>query len=219
MIWRTMDNHQLIESKSHLTEQNSLFMNLTPEIQKKKEPKRLTTAYKVNGVNILNRKNLDSKTVIERIQKRRENHNYIERRRRNYMNNTIWELSKVIPNACAPGQKPNKANILKLALEHILDLQAENQAIRHQLRYYQPFLHDHTDTQININTNLDVLHCSSTTNSIHSNSSSQSNNYSIHSNSSSATNSPSVPSESNFPSMPKPILPFINYYEKPLNYY
>ncbi|KAL4213887.1 hypothetical protein AB4K20DRAFT_1888962 [Rhizopus microsporus] len=214
-----MDNHQLIESKSHLTEQNSLFMNLTPEIQKKKEPKRLTTAYKVNGVNILNRKNLDSKTVIERIQKRRENHNYIERRRRNYMNNTIWELSKVIPNACAPGQKPNKANILKLALEHILDLQAENQAIRHQLRYYQPFLHDHTDTQININTNLDVLHCSSTTNSIHSNSSSQSNNYSIHSNSSSATNSPSVPSESNFPSMPKPILPFINYYEKPLNYY
>ncbi|CEI90333.1 hypothetical protein RMCBS344292_04661 [Rhizopus microsporus] len=194
-------------------------MNLTPEIQKKKEPKRLTTAYKVNGVNILNRKNLDSKTVIERIQKRRENHNYIERRRRNYMNNTIWELSKVIPNACAPGQKPNKANILKLALEHILDLQAENQAIRHQLRYYQPFLHDHTDTQININTNLDVLHCSSTTNSIHSNSSSQSNNYSIHSNSSSATNSPSVPSESNFPSMPKPILPFINYYEKPLNYY
>lgn len=177
--------------------------------------------------------------MIERIQKRRENHNYIERRRRNYMNNTIWELSKVIPNACAPGQKPNKANILKLALEHILassclglhpsgltiiffllqDLQAENQAIRHQLRHYQPFLHDHTDTQMNINTNLDVLHCSSTTNSIHSNSSSQSNNYSIHSNSSSATNSPSVPSESNFPSMPKPILPFINYYEKPLNYY
>ncbi|CEG75678.1 hypothetical protein RMATCC62417_10685 [Rhizopus microsporus] len=219
MIWRTMDNYQLMESKSHLTEQNSLFMNLTPEIQKKKEPKRLTTAYKVNGVNILNRKNLDSKTVIERIQKRRENHNYIERRRRNYMNNTIWELSKVIPNACAPGQKPNKANVLKLALEHILDLQAENQAIRHQLRHYQPFLHDHTDTQMNINTNLDVLHCSSTTNSIHSNNSSQSNNYSIHSNSSSATNSPSAPSESNFPSMPKPILPFINYYEKPLNYY
>jgi hypothetical protein len=67
-----------------------------------------------------NRKNLDSKTVIERIQKRRENHNHVERRRRDCINNTILEISKVVPNASLPGQKPNKGAVLQLALDHIL---------------------------------------------------------------------------------------------------
>jgi hypothetical protein len=78
------------------------------------------TSYKVNGVNILNRKNLDSKTVIERIQKRRENHNCVERRRRDCINNTILELSHIVPNASLPGQNLNKGDVLKLALDYIL---------------------------------------------------------------------------------------------------
>lgn len=76
-------------------------------------------AVKVNGVNILNRKNVDSKTVVDRIQKRRENHNHVERRRRNCINHTITELSRVVPLQEAR-QKLNKHNVLKSALDHIL---------------------------------------------------------------------------------------------------
>lgn len=65
------------------------------------------------------RNNLDSKTAIERIQRRRENHNHVERRRRDNINNIIFELSSVVPNATQPGQKPNKGNILKLSLDYI----------------------------------------------------------------------------------------------------
>ena len=63
---------------------------------------------------------MDSKTAIERMQRRRENHNYIERRRRDTINNIIYELSQVVPLASWSGQKPNKGNILKATLDYIL---------------------------------------------------------------------------------------------------
>ncbi|KAG0171265.1 hypothetical protein DFQ28_002502 [Apophysomyces sp. BC1034] len=116
----------------------ALFLNFTSDLspqkmnKKKSKPKK-QTAYRVNGVNILNRNNLDSKTAIERIQRRRENHNHVERRRRDNINNTIFELSRVVPNAIQSGQKPNKGNILKLALDYIKDLQAENQSLKSRL--------------------------------------------------------------------------------------
>ena len=58
--------------------------------------------------------------MVDRIQKRRENHNHVERKRRDYMNNTILTLSQIIPHASLPGQKLNKGNVLKLAVDHIL---------------------------------------------------------------------------------------------------
>ena len=63
---------------------------------------------------------MDSKTAIERIQRRRENHNHVERRRRDNINNTILELSRIVPNAVQQGQKLNKGKVLKMALDHIL---------------------------------------------------------------------------------------------------
>ncbi|KAI7870937.1 hypothetical protein BDF14DRAFT_1314999 [Spinellus fusiger] len=116
----------------------ALFLNFTSDLcpqktnKKKMKPKK-QTAYKVNGVNILNRNNLDSKTAIERIQRRRENHNHVERRRRDNINSTILELSRVVPNALQPGQKPNKGNILRLALDYIKDLQMDNQRLKSQM--------------------------------------------------------------------------------------
>ena len=65
-------------------------------------------------------KNVDSKTAIERIQRRRENHNHVERRRRDNINNTILELSRIVPHAVQTGQKLNKGKVLKMALDHIL---------------------------------------------------------------------------------------------------
>ncbi|KAG0170101.1 hypothetical protein DFQ28_003849 [Apophysomyces sp. BC1034] len=112
-----------------------LFLNFTSDLspQKGKKKPKKQTAYRVNGVNILNRKELDSKTAIERLKKRRENHNHVERRRRDIINNTILELSHVVPNATQPGQKPNKGSILKLALDHIQALQEENKLLRERL--------------------------------------------------------------------------------------
>ncbi|KAI8047185.1 uncharacterized protein B0P05DRAFT_452202, partial [Gilbertella persicaria] len=106
-----------------------LFLNFTsnlcPQKSKttKKEPstsKEKIAAIKVNGVNILNRKNLDSKTIVERIKKRRENHNYVERRRRDCINHTIDQLSQVVPHTLSSGQRLNKHHVLKAALNHIL---------------------------------------------------------------------------------------------------
>lgn len=119
----------------------ALFLNFTSDLSPQKMNKKKTkpkkqTAYRVNGVNILNRNNLDSKTAIERIQRRRENHNHVERRRRDNINNTIFELSSVVPNAIQPGQKPNKGNILKLSLDYIKDLQAENNALKERLAHF-----------------------------------------------------------------------------------
>jgi hypothetical protein len=65
------------------------------------------------------RNNLDSKTAIERIKRRRENHNYVERRRRDVINNTIMDIAETVPNAITTGQKPNKGSILRLALDYI----------------------------------------------------------------------------------------------------
>ncbi|KAI8647201.1 hypothetical protein BD408DRAFT_408773 [Parasitella parasitica] len=119
----------------------ALFLNFTSDLspqkmsKKKSKPKK-QTAYRVNGVNILNRNNLDSKTAIERIQRRRENHNHVERRRRDNINNTIFELSSVVPNAIQPGQKPNKGNILKLSLDYIKELQSENAALKERLSHF-----------------------------------------------------------------------------------
>ena len=62
---------------------------------------------------------MDSKTAIERIQRRRENHNHIERKRRDNINNTILQISEVVPNASQPGQRPNKGRVLQLALSYI----------------------------------------------------------------------------------------------------
>ncbi|KAI9322590.1 hypothetical protein BX666DRAFT_1896604 [Dichotomocladium elegans] len=111
----------------------AMFLNFTSNLEPHTKPSNRTKkspAFRVNGVNILNRKNVDSKTAIERMQRRRENHNHVERRRRDNINNTILELSRIIPTAGPDHQKLNKGSVLKLALNYILDLQKENQKLR-----------------------------------------------------------------------------------------
>lgn len=57
--------------------------------------------------------------MIERLKRRKENHNHIERKRRDHINNTIYELAEVLPNAKPSDCKLNKGNILKATLQHI----------------------------------------------------------------------------------------------------
>lgn len=76
------------------------------------------SAYKINGLNILNRNSLDSRTALEMIRRRRENHNHVERRRRDTLNSTIMQIAEILPN-CSSTAKLNKGTILRLALEHL----------------------------------------------------------------------------------------------------
>ncbi|KAJ2453675.1 hypothetical protein EV183_002079 [Coemansia sp. RSA 2336] len=106
-----------------------LFLTLSPGLSTVgdgKKSKRKSNVYKVSGVNILNRNSVDSKTALERLQRRRENHNFVERRRRDNINHTITTLSTLIPRCTEEGAKLNKGNILLMAVDYIRDLKEAN---------------------------------------------------------------------------------------------
>ncbi|KAJ2851538.1 hypothetical protein IWW36_001022 [Coemansia brasiliensis] len=106
-----------------------LFLTLSPgltSVGDAKKNKKRTNVYKVSGVNILNRNSVDSKTALERLQRRRENHNFVERRRRDNINHTITTLSTLIPRCTEEGAKLNKGNILLMAVDYIRDLKEAN---------------------------------------------------------------------------------------------
>lgn len=58
------------------------------DVLRKYSPEQFKTckAYDVGGVNILNKKPIDSKTALDKIKRRRETHNRVERRRRDCIN-------------------------------------------------------------------------------------------------------------------------------------
>ncbi|ORX90506.1 HLH-domain-containing protein, partial [Basidiobolus meristosporus CBS 931.73] len=99
-----------------------------PEKLYKTKESRKREIYKVQGVNLLNRDDIDSKTAIERLQKRRAQHNRVERRRRDMINSAIEELSEIIPNA--QQDKFARSNVLRLAIEYIKELQVEAHNLR-----------------------------------------------------------------------------------------
>ncbi|KAL1925458.1 uncharacterized protein VTP21DRAFT_341 [Calcarisporiella thermophila] len=117
-----------------------LFLNFARDLSPqngglvKRRAKGKQPTYKVNGVNILNRNNVDTKTAIERLIRRRENHNVVERRRRDNINNTIWEICELVtPKGRDQKQRPNKGAVLRLAVDYIRDLQRENKLLRSEL--------------------------------------------------------------------------------------
>ncbi|KAJ1940662.1 hypothetical protein GGF37_003881 [Kickxella alabastrina] len=117
---------------SEVQSNKPLFLNFTAELapfNASKKQKRKSNVYKVSGVNILNRNSVDSKTALERLQRRRENHNFVERRRRDNINHTITSLSTLIPYCTDEGTKLNKGSILHMAVDYIRDLQDINQAL------------------------------------------------------------------------------------------
>ncbi|KAJ2132654.1 hypothetical protein IW136_005062 [Coemansia sp. RSA 678] len=109
-----------------------LFLTFSPgltSLSEAKRQKKKSNVYKVSGVNILNRNSVDSKTALERLQRRRENHNFVERRRRDNINHTITTLASLIPSCAEEGAKVNKGSILHMAVEYIRDLRYINDAL------------------------------------------------------------------------------------------
>ncbi|KAJ1953975.1 hypothetical protein IWQ62_005870, partial [Dispira parvispora] len=127
----------LSDSNQDFPNNKPLFLNFTSDLSPftatRKPKTRRPNVYRVSGVNILNRNSVDSKTVMERIQRRRENHNYVERRRRDNINLTITELSQVLPDAVKQGVKLNKGSVLRLAVDYIREVQMENRIMRSEL--------------------------------------------------------------------------------------
>ncbi|KAJ1980898.1 hypothetical protein H4R34_002279 [Dimargaris verticillata] len=66
------------------------------QLQQKCDGQSKGKKYHVHGVNVLNRDNLDTFTASRRIERRREQHNRIERKRRDLINQYIKELTDLV---------------------------------------------------------------------------------------------------------------------------
>ncbi|CAO3659752.1 unnamed protein product [Umbelopsis ramanniana] len=132
------EENRTTESKTEKSDAVGMFINFSSDMSDSgfKAKRKYKRAYKVNGVNILNSE-IDSKTMMERLRKRKENHNHIERKRRDHINHTIFELADILPQMDSKDIKANKGSILKATLQHIKDLQAENLTFRLQLQNIQ----------------------------------------------------------------------------------
>jgi hypothetical protein len=76
----------------------------------------------------------NSLSALDRLRRRRENHNHVERRRRDHINGTIRALAALLPDrGCGPdGQRRNKGAILESAVEWLREVQRENMALREE---------------------------------------------------------------------------------------
>ncbi|KAK5815331.1 hypothetical protein F5H01DRAFT_414149 [Linnemannia elongata] len=91
-------------------------------------------AYDVGGVNILNKKPVDSKTALDKIKRRRETHNRVERRRRDCINQLIDELTALLPKEDDNDtSKSHRVNILRTAIAHIQNLTRQNENLQQQV--------------------------------------------------------------------------------------
>ncbi|KAF9104095.1 hypothetical protein BGX27_010252, partial [Mortierella sp. AM989] len=106
------------------------------DVLRKYSPEQFKTckAYDVGGVNILNKKPVDSKTALDKIKRRRETHNRVERRRRDCINQLIEELTELLPKEDDDSQtKCHRVNVLRTAILHIQSLTDQNETLSRQL--------------------------------------------------------------------------------------
>ncbi|KAF9308922.1 hypothetical protein BG003_010421 [Podila horticola] len=98
-------------------------------------------AYDVGGINILNKKTVDSQTALDKIKRRRETHNRVERRRRDQINQLIDELTTLLPKDDEEDQsRSHRVNILRSAVSHIQQLTRRNQELQNQIHAVQLIL-------------------------------------------------------------------------------
>ncbi|KAF8939325.1 hypothetical protein BGZ58_010036 [Dissophora ornata] len=110
------------------------------DVLRKYSPEQFKTckAYDVGGVNILNKKPVDSKTALDKIKRRRETHNRVERRRRDCINQLIDELTSLLPKDDDDSQsKCHRVNVLRTAVAHIQNLTHQNENLSQQLEALQ----------------------------------------------------------------------------------
>ncbi|KAF9103348.1 hypothetical protein BGX27_010619 [Mortierella sp. AM989] len=97
--------------------------------EEEREEEEICKAYDVSSINILNKKPVDSKTALDKIKRRRDTHNRIERRRRDCINQLIEEL--------LPRGDNSQSNILRAAVAHIQKLTRLNEYLKDQIEALQ----------------------------------------------------------------------------------
>ncbi|KAG0260997.1 hypothetical protein BGZ95_004306 [Linnemannia exigua] len=97
---------------------------------------KTSKSFDLAGVNILNRKPLDTKTALDKLQRRRETHNRVERKRRDCINQLIDDLTKLLPpkHLEETTSKCHRVNVLRGAVSHIKFLNESNQALAKSIR-------------------------------------------------------------------------------------
>ncbi|KAG0246100.1 hypothetical protein BGX31_004520 [Mortierella sp. GBA43] len=100
---------------------------------------KTTKSFDLAGVNILNRKPLDTKTALDKLQRRRETHNRVERKRRDCINQLIDELTSLLPpkHLEEVSSKCHRVNVLRGAVSHIKFLNESNDALAQSIRSIQ----------------------------------------------------------------------------------
>ncbi|ORX92611.1 hypothetical protein K493DRAFT_376608 [Basidiobolus meristosporus CBS 931.73] len=123
---------------------NDSIRQFHPDKLRRKKATRKRESYVMHGIDILNKDNVDSEAVIDRMQQQREQHNRVERRRRDLINSSIEELSGMIPLARDHGVKFARGNVLRLTIDFIKELQqevmllkSENENLRSSLAHHQ----------------------------------------------------------------------------------
>ncbi|KAG0202471.1 hypothetical protein BGX28_005022 [Mortierella sp. GBA30] len=95
------------------------------------ETYKTTKSFDLAGVNILNRKPLDTRTALDKLQRRRETHNRVERKRRDCINQLVDDLTKLLPpkHLEEATSKCHRVNVLRGAVAHIKFLSETNAAL------------------------------------------------------------------------------------------
>ncbi|KAG0063184.1 hypothetical protein BGZ89_010084 [Linnemannia elongata] len=95
------------------------------------ETYKTTKSFDLAGVNILNRKPLDARTALDKLQRRRETHNRVERKRRDCINQLIDDLTKLLPpkHLEEASSKCHRVNVLRGAVAHIKFLSESNSGL------------------------------------------------------------------------------------------
>ncbi|KAF9537009.1 hypothetical protein EC957_009048 [Mortierella hygrophila] len=92
---------------------------------------KTTKSFDLAGVNILNRKPMDARTALDKLQRRRETHNRVERKRRDCINQLIDDLTKLLPpkHLEEASSKCHRVNVLRGAVAHIKFLSESNSGL------------------------------------------------------------------------------------------
>ncbi|KAF9974452.1 hypothetical protein BGZ65_008719, partial [Modicella reniformis] len=99
------------------------------------ETYKTTKSFDLAGVNILNRKPLDTRTALDKLQRRRETHNRVERKRRDCINQLIDDLTRLLPpkHLEEVTSKCHRVNVLRGAVAHIKFLSEQNSLLTKSL--------------------------------------------------------------------------------------
>ncbi|KAF9960430.1 hypothetical protein BGZ72_006966 [Mortierella alpina] len=99
------------------------------------ETYKTTKSFDLAGVNILNRKPLDTRTALDKLQRRRETHNRVERKRRDCINQLVDDLTKLLPpkRLEEASSKCHRVNVLRGAVAHIKFLTETNTVLTKSL--------------------------------------------------------------------------------------